>query len=264
VQIARDGTGDWQPLKNGQPKPNGSPTADMPTAPNAPPSLDALGLDDLPEEFRAQIQQQMAQVGQARMPDADAPEPEVDDAPSRAERPDAKTRFEWDTTQVPDGVYLLRVMATDEPASPTDYATVYSPAVPIVVCNTPPVVSVRERDVKITEEGVAELTGFAWQSFEERAAGSADGGEQGSERARRILRQSAPIVGVQYQVGDGEWFSAEPLDGMFDSAFEPFRIRTKPLPAGEHTVRVKVFNGAGKTAEMEQKVSVPAKPTATE
>jgi hypothetical protein len=51
---------------------------------------------------------------------------------------------------------------------------------------------------------------------------------------------------------------------MFDSAFEPFRIRTKPLPAGEHTVRIKVFNGAGKSAEVEQKLSVPAKPTATE
>jgi len=200
----------------------------------------------------------MAQVGQARMPDADAPEPESDDAPSRAERPDAKTRFEWDTTQVPDGVYLLRIMATDEPASPTDYATVYSPAVPIVVCNTPPVVSVRERDVKVAEDGVAELTGFAFQYFEERKEGSADSGEQASERARRILRQSAPIVGVQYQIGDGEWFSAEPLDGMFDSAFEPFRIRTKPLPAGEHTVRIKVFNGAGKSAAVEQKLSVPA------
>jgi hypothetical protein len=264
VQIARDGTGDWQPLKNGQPKPNGSPTADMPTAPNAPPSIDALGLDDLPEEFRAQIQQQMAQVGQTRMPDADAPEPEVDDAPSRAERPDAKTRFEWDTTQVPDGVYLLRVMATDEPASPTDYATVYSPAIPIVVCNTPPVVFVRERDVKVAEDGVVELTGFAFQYFEERKEGSADSGEQASERARRVLRQSAPIVGVQYQIGDGEWFSAEPLDGMFDSAFEPFRIRTKPLPAGEHTVRIKVFNGAGKSTTVEQKLSVPAMPTATE
>jgi hypothetical protein len=69
---------------------------------------------------------------------------------------------------------------------------------------------------------------------------------------------------VQYQIGDGEWFSAEPLDGMFDSAFEPFRIRTKPLPAGEHTVRIKIFNGAGKSAAVEQKLSVPAKPTATE
>jgi outer membrane protein assembly factor BamB len=264
VQIARDGTNEWQPLKNGQPKPNGNPTADMPTAPNAPPSIDALGLDDLPEEFREQIRQQMARVGQTRMPDADAPEPKVDDAPSRAERPDAKTRFEWDTTQVPDGVYLLRVMATDEPASPTDCATVYSPAIPIVVCNTPPVVSVRERDVKVAEDGVVELTGFAFQYFVERKEGSADSGEQASERARRILRQSAPIVGVQYQIGDGEWFSAEPLDGMFDSAFEPFRIRTKPLPPGEHTMRIKVFNGAGKSTVVEPKVSVPAKPTATE
>jgi hypothetical protein len=262
VQIARDGTGKWQPLKNGQPKPNGAPTANTPADADAPP-IESLNLEDLPEEFRAQIQQQMAQVGQMRM-SAAAPEPEADDAPSRPERPDAKNRFEWDTTQVPDGVYLLRVMATDEPASPTDYATVYSPAVPIVVCNTPPVVSVRERDVKVAENGVAELSGVAFQYFEERKEEATDGEEQKSEnaRTRRILRQSAPIVGVQYQIGNGDWFSAEPLDGMFDSAFELFRIRTKPLPAGEHTLRIKVFNGAGKSAEIEQKVSVPAKPTA--
>jgi len=262
VQIARDGANDWQPLKNGQPKPNSSPTADMPTAPDAPPSIDALGLDDLPEEFREQIRQQMARVGQTRTPDA--PQPESDNAPSRAERPDAKNQFVWDTTQLPDGVYLVRVMATDEPASPTDYATVYSPAVPMVVCNTPPVVSIRKRDVKVADDGVAELTGVAFQYFEERQDGSANGGKQASERARRAVRQSAPIVGVQYQIGDGEWLSAEPLDGMFDSAFEPFRIRTKPLPAGEHTVRIKVFNSAGKSAAVEQKLSVPAKPTATE
>jgi hypothetical protein len=271
VQIARDGTGNWQPLKNGQPKPNGSPTPNTQTAPDTTPPIDALNLEDLPEEFRAQIQQQMAQVRQTiqvrlEVSAMDAPEPESDDAPSRAERPDAKNRFEWDTTQVPDGVYLLRVMATDEPASPTDYATVYSPAVPIVVCNTPPVVSIRARDVKVAENGVAELSGVAFQYFEERKEGAAEGDEQKSEnaRTRRILRQSAPIVGVQYQIGNGDWFSAEPLDGMFDSAFEPFRIRTKPLPAGEHTLRVKVFNGAGKSAEIEQKISVPAKLPATE
>jgi hypothetical protein len=64
VQIARDGTGNWQPLKNGQPKPNGSPTPNTQTAPDTTPPIDALNLEDLPEEFRAQIQQQMAQVRQ--------------------------------------------------------------------------------------------------------------------------------------------------------------------------------------------------------
>ncbi|BCW96843.1 MAG: hypothetical protein WHS44_12895 [Fimbriimonadales bacterium] len=260
VQIARDGAAQWQPLKNGQPAPNETP-AQPSAAITPPPPTDALGLDDLPEEFREQILQQMARVGQTRLPKDDANAPESDEAPRDAERADARNQFVWDTTQTPDGVYLLRVMATDEPASPTEHATVYSTVVPVVVCNTPPVVSIRERDVRIGDDGSAELSGFAFQYFEERETPAAAGGagnDSENARVRRILRQSAPIVGVQYQIGDGDWFSAEPLDGLFDSAFEAFRIRTRSLPPGEHTVRVKVFNAAGKSAQIEQKVSVPA------
>lgn len=276
VQIARDGSTEWEPLKNGQ-KIQASGTF----TPDAPSHIDISATEDIPEDLREQLRQEMSQIQAQLNPNLvkqlstnikmefteisseDAAESEG--TPSRAERPDAKTQFVWDTTKMPDGVYLLRVMATDEPASPTDCATVYSPAVPIVVCNTPPVVSVRERDIKVSAEGIVELSGIALQYFEERASASAENkGESGANaRNRRILRQSAPIVGVQYQIGEGDWFSAEPLDGMFDSAFEPFRIRTKPLPAGEHTLRLKVFNGAGKSAVVEQKVSVPLQPTIT-
>ncbi|MGQ9902169.1 MAG: hypothetical protein ACUVR1_08165 [Fimbriimonadales bacterium] len=276
VQIARDGSTQWEPLKNGQ-KIQVSGTF----TPDAPPHIDISATEDIPEDIREQLRQEMSQIQAQLDPNLvkefsldvrmEIPETssegaaESEGAPSRAERPDAKTQFVWDTTKMPDGVYLLRVMATDEPASPTDYATVYSPAVPIVVCNTPPVVSVRERDIKVSAEGVVELSGIALQYFEERApASERNDGESGANaRIRRILRQSAPIVGVQYQIGEGDWLSAEPLDGMFDSAFEPFRIRTKPLPAGEHTLRIKVFNGAGKSAVVEQKVSVPLQPAIT-
>ena len=276
VQIARDGSTEWEPLKNGQ-KIQASGTF----TPDAPSHIDISATEDIPEDIREQLRQQVSQIQAQLDPNlvkqlstnievelteiSSEEAAESEGAPSRAERPDAKTQFVWDPTKMPDGVYLLRVMATDEPASPTDCATVYSPAVPIVVCNTPPVASVRERDIKVSAEGIVELSGIALQYFEERASASAENkGESGANaRNRRILRQSAPIVGVQYQIGEGDWFSAEPLDGMFDSAFEPFRIRTKPLPAGEHTLRLKVFNGAGKSAVVEQKVSVPLQPTIT-
>lgn len=276
VQIARDGSTQWEPLKNGQ-KIQVSGTF----TPDAMPAIDISADGDLAEAIREQLQQQTSQIQAQLDPnlvkhlstniEVEITEISSEDAaesegmPSRAERSDAKTQFVWDTTKMPDGVYLLRVMATDEPASPTDCATVYSPAVPIVVCNTPPVVSVRERDITVSAEGVVELSGIALQYFEERANASAENEDESgaNARTRRILRQSAPIVGVQYQIGEGDWFSAEPLDGMFDSAFEPFRIRTKPLPVGEHNLRLKVFNGAGKSAVVEQKVSVPLQPTVT-
>jgi len=65
---------------------------------------------------------------------------------------------------------------------------------------------------------------------------------------------------VQYRIDKNEWLSAEPLNGLFESAFEMFRLKTEPLEPGEHTLTIKAFNAAGKSAEQELKVIVPAKP----
>ncbi|MCS6918152.1 MAG: hypothetical protein NZM28_00105 [Fimbriimonadales bacterium] len=250
AQISRDGGRTWEPLKNGKPAQGNQAPAKPQTAAGASIADLDVPLDDaVPPEVREQLRQRLTQAIQAR----EGEPPSEGDAEPAAERA-PQNRFVWNTEQTPDGVYLLRVMATDQPASPTDYAAVYSPAIPVVVCNTPPVLLVSERTLTVGEDGVAELSGYALQYFAEPNQQSENGATQSSPR--RAPRHSMPITGVQYKLGDGEWLSAEPVDGMFDSAFEMFRIRTPKLPAGEHTLTIKAFNAAGKSVETQQKVSV--------
>lgn len=261
-QLSRDGGRTWEPLRNGKPSQSDAP-ASRPT--NT--STDALDVaitdiqitdiqvtdiqidEAVPEAMREALRQQIArglQEGFTRLAADDA------DRASDSERP-ARNQFVWDTKQTPDGVYLLRVMATDQPASPTDYATVYSPAVPVVVCNAPPTLRVSERSIQVSD-GVVELSGFALQPFTATKTRT-DESDQPSA-SRLAIQHSVSITGVQYKIGNGEWLSAEPVDGMFDSAFEGFRIRTPKLPAGEHTLIIMAFNAAGKRTQVEQKVTV--------
>ncbi|MDW8106095.1 MAG: SpoIVB peptidase S55 domain-containing protein [Armatimonadota bacterium] len=274
VQLSRDGGQTWQPLKDGK----SSPSDKLPQGLPLPAPADGVQITKLdiseavPPEVREQMRQQLQQMVQQgiQATQTSAPStPSEPSAPEEAQPPTpAQNQQPWDTTQTPDGVYLVRVMATDQPASPTDYAVAYSPVVPVVVCNTPPVLLVNERNLRVDEKGVVELTGFVLQYFSEAARNSQTSAEQASEEGapqsnnkRRMPQHSIPIVGVQYKVGNGEWLSAEPLDGVFDSAFEAFRVRTEALPAGAHTLTIKAFNAAGGSTETQQKVKVERKPS---
>jgi len=113
----------------------------------------------------------------------------------------------------------------------------------------------------VNDDRTVELSGYALQLFS--ASSQSDKSDQSDKSnkpipQKRTPRHSVPIVGIQYRIDKGEWFSAEPLDGMFDSAFEMFHLKTEPLEPGEHTLTLKAFNAAGKSAEVELKVSIPA------
>jgi hypothetical protein len=184
-------------------------------------------------------------------------------APLAEPTPPATPRqMEWDTTKTPDGVYLLRLKASDEPAMPSNYAEVYTPAVPIVICNTPPLLSARQERLKVNDDRTVELSGYALQLFSAAPmsdlSDKSDKSDKPNAKQKRTPHHSVPIVGIQYRIDKGEWFSAEPLDGIFDSAFEMFRLKTEPLEPGEHTLTLKAFNAAGKSAEVELKVNIPA------
>jgi hypothetical protein len=62
------------------------------------------------------------------------------------------------------------------------------------------------------------------------------------------LRRSTTInsiVQVQYRVLDGPWTDAQPDDGAFDTYTESFTFTTSPLPTGDLTVELRVFDSAG-------------------
>ncbi|MER3403710.1 MAG: hypothetical protein C4337_10640, partial [Armatimonadota bacterium] len=171
VQLSSDGGQSWTPLKsadkqsNQQASPNDSPRNKSNAELQQLLLADLDASPDIPEAVKAQIRAQAPEmVEQMRKAVETIP---VESA--QFATPTRENRLVWDTTQHPDGVYLLRLMASDQPVP-----------------------------------GVA-------------------------------------ITAVQYRVDDGEWLSAEPLDGLFDSSDEPFRIRTKPLPKGAHRVVIRVL-----------------------
>ncbi len=245
MQISSDGGQSWKPLKATQ-------TESKPSAPSSAPGLPAEtelqqqllteleANPDIPEAIKAQIRERAPEmIQQMRQAMESTSTESTQELPASAR----ENQMEWDTTQMADGVYLVRLMATDQPAMPTDYATVYTAPIPVVVCNTPPSVLISEHSVQVDAEGRAVLVGYAFQRATLK-----------NVSGRASLLTSVAITAVQYRVDDGDWFSAEPLDGLFDSGYEPFRIRTEPLPKGEHTLKIKVFNAAGKAVEIERQV----------
>ncbi len=265
-QLSQDGGITWNAIKDG--KPSAKAQSTPPSKPKEAGKSDQQLLNemlaeleanpDLPESVKEQIRrdapQLVAQMRQAQAQAQSTPT-EAPSQPSEAAR-SQPNRQEWDTTQVPDGVYLLRLMATDQPSMPTDYATVYTPPIPIAVCNTPPALVVHEQRISAQADGRVVIEGFALQR---RLVSKSDGSQSSAQQERPVPLISVPITAVQYRVGNGEWVSAEPIDGMFDSGFEPFRIRIENLPAGEHTLYLIAFNAAGKTTQIEQKITVPKK-----
>ena len=164
-----------------------------------------------------------------------------DDKPAKAdekEKPKKKTdgstragSIKWDTTQVPDGRYLLRVVATDRASNPTEPLFVQKIGEPFIVVNTPPMVFVFERGAEIHANRRAELTGFS--------------------------TAEVSLAGAQFRVDEGDWFAIDADDGIWDGALESFKILTDPLEPGEHTVETKVVDAAGNVTVTSVKVKLP-------
>src|SRR5262249_8497908 len=134
-------------------------------------------------------------------------------------RPDenlTKAEFEWDTATLPEGVYRVRVDASDENVNPPDRAyhhSLESPA--IVVDNTPPPIpsltAVGRRIEAVVVDGVG------------------------------------PVTRVDVAIdGRPEWHPYLPKDGVFDEATEELDMEVSTLVAtGNHLVAVRAFDEAG-------------------
>jgi hypothetical protein len=133
--------------------------------------------------------------------------------------PTAANEFEWDTRTVPDGTYRLRLVVSDLFSNPPAEALTASRELwPIVVDNTPPVLSTFE---------VTALSGGT---------------------AAVVLRADdgpANLWTFEYQLDNGEWTPVMPADGLADSAHESAELTLAGLASGEHvlTVRVRDENG---------------------
>jgi len=132
--------------------------------------------------------------------------------------------FAFDSTQMPDGLYRVRVEASDSPSNaPGQARSAIQVSDPFLVDNTPPSVQVTAR--KTGKDVVVE-------------ASASD--------------TPGPIARAEYSLDAGRFVPVAPVDGVSDSRTESYSISLASLRPGEHTVIVKVTDllgntGAGKT-----------------
>ncbi|MFP4176714.1 MAG: hypothetical protein ACOCQ9_02145 [Candidatus Brocadiia bacterium] len=152
------------------------------------------------------------------------------------ERMRGRTEYEWDTERVPDGRYMLRLVADDGPdRPPEDRLRAEKVAGPFLIDNGRP--SVQELAIETNDDGERILTGEA-------------------------VDEVSRIAQVQFSHNAGDWQPAFPGDGAFDSTQEDFEADVGELDEGEQVFVVIAIDTAGNIGSGRLKVDVesPEKP----
>ncbi len=138
----------------------------------------------------------------------------------------AKAEYVWKTEGVPDGSYYVKLVASDSPVNvPARKLEAIKVSAPVVVDNTPPVVS-----------GI-----------------SLKRGEGGALTVEADIRDGASIIArASYSVDNEDWVDLLPVDEIFDGLSEQVTFALSELEEGEHTLVIKASDdadnvGAGKT-----------------
>jgi outer membrane protein assembly factor BamB len=137
--------------------------------------------------------------------------------------PSRATTYSWDTAALPDGVYRLRVTASDRPSNPSGALTDEKTSAEFRIANHAPSLVLFRHGLTMLADRTVRLEGIA-------------------------LHPSVAIAGVQYRIDGGEWLAAGATDGIFDSPNEPFALTTLPLAIGMHKIEVQAQDEAGNTA----------------
>ncbi|HET9481345.1 MAG TPA: hypothetical protein VFP98_06275, partial [Candidatus Polarisedimenticolia bacterium] len=197
-----------------------------------------LAAADLTEEDRRRAMQQADEVMRQLQEESNrppAPPPSAAPASASAEKsPPGVTRestLRWDTTQVPDGTYLLKVIATDRVSNPSEPLTEEVISDPVVVANREPKLVCFAQSRKVGADRTAVVGGMA--------------------EAR------VPIQGAQYRIDGDEWVAIVPADGIWDGRVESWSLTTPALSRGKHQVEIKLVDVAGNVATQMVTVEAP-------
>ncbi len=131
----------------------------------------------------------------------------------------AGPRFEWDTARVPDGHYLLRVVASDRLARPAGEALQDEQvSQPFVIDNRRP--ELADLKSRIVGDGEHVISGLARDGY-------------------------STITDLKVSHNADAWVPVFPADGLFDSGAEKFTYRTESLEEGEHVFVFVATDGRG-------------------
>jgi len=138
--------------------------------------------------------------------------------------------YQWDTRTVPDGVYEVKVTASDAPSNTgTDAKSHEKVSAFFTIDNTPPAVARFEVDLPAAGRLTARVVA-----------------NDGSGRIRS----------ASYSLDAGDWRAVGAADGIIDSADESFAFEVDNLAPGEHTLTVRVMDDAGNSAAAKKVVVV--------
>ncbi|HLK89118.1 MAG TPA: hypothetical protein VKZ18_04435, partial [Polyangia bacterium] len=142
--------------------------------------------------------------------------------------PLTKTDYDWNTEGLPDGSYVVRVVATDERSQPRDRVLESSlDSAPILVDNRKPEVV-----------GLTPKYPFV------------------SGRARD---DQSPITSLEFAIDGGDWQVLSPSDGICDDLVESFTVKLPVLPPGPHAVTVRAWDSADNVGAASVTVRVGSK-----
>ncbi len=122
------------------------------------------------------------------------------------------TVFTWDTSQLPDGRYMVRVVASDGRANPSGAALQGErEAGPFTIDNTPPV-------IRVTEPASKAAAARTTLTFE-------------------VIDATSTLDRVDMLLGNGEWRALFPDDGALDSLRERFTVPLTDVGNGPVVLR---------------------------
>jgi hypothetical protein len=116
---------------------------------------------------------------------------------------------------LPDGTYVVRVVAGDHPSNPPDLATRGEmESRPFTIDNTPPVVTMK------------------FDRAENRRA----------RVAIEVTDQTSTLTQAEVSTDTGDWRPVFPRDGIIDSKSESFSYLSGDLTPGEHVIAFRVYD----------------------
>lgn len=131
--------------------------------------------------------------------------------------------YEWDTSGIPDGWYVVQVVATDEMSNP-EGRTLRDTAEsePLLIDNHPP-----------------RIDGLQ---------------ARGTTVVGRAIDGLGPIAKLEYAIDGGDWQMFFPVDDLFDTEAERFELDLGTLEPGSHIVAVRATDAGGNSVTEETTV----------
>ncbi|MCC7494012.1 MAG: hypothetical protein IT204_16765 [Fimbriimonadaceae bacterium] len=151
-------------------------------------------------------------------PPKDKEEPKKSDDSEEKLSEDSLT---WDTSELADGFYQVKVVAHDDLRNPEDPKSAERVSKPFLVDNTGPYLAAQRA------------------------------GEGRPPKQIKLGEDGTYLSSAEWRLDDGEWKAIQPVDGIFDSRFETVACPDLPAEPGEYTLTLRVRDAVGNVAKFQ-------------